>query len=351
MGLTNTPMAGAHLSVVSGNFVTAQPIGVSDGLDYGFSGVVRKIHQRAIDAHTASGHIVLLPPLGYSRTGELFNLQSELLAAETAAALNAEKLVYLSSEKIQNNEDAPAAQALAEATPTTIREQWSTTDDADTDRLALLGGVLQACDSGVSRVHILDCMDPNALLQELFSRDGAGTLVSATEFDTIRPATIDDVGGIIELIEPLEKDGTLIPRSREQLELEINNFHVCEREGMVTACAALICAPDTVNYQGEQKKVAEIACLVTHPSYREGGRAEQLLSQLSLIGKQEKVDLLFVLTTRTGHWFIERGFSEAGPQWLPQSKEYSLQRNSKVLVRENADTANSAPTPVIARQY
>ena len=343
MGLTNTPMAGAHLSVVSGNFVTAQPIGVREGVDYGFSGVVRKIHQRAIDAHTASGHIVLLPPLGYSRTGELFNLQSELLAAETAAELNAEKLVYLSSEQISDNDDQP----LAEATPEAIREQWHATSDQNTDRLALLGGVLHASDTGVSRVHVLDCMDSNALLQELFSRDGAGTLVSAADFDTIRPASIDDVGGIIELIEPLEKDGTLIPRSREQLELEIDNFHVCEREGMVTACAALICSADTVLYQGKNTKVAEIACLVTHPSYREGGRAEQLLSQLSQVGKQQKIDLLFVLTTRTGHWFIERGFSEAGPELLPQSKEYSLQRNSKVLVKPIAETNLAS----IARQY
>ncbi len=329
LGLVNTPMAGAHLSVVSGNFVTAQPVGVRNGIDFGYAGEVRKIHRQAIDTHMASGHIVLLPPLGYSRTGELFNLQSEHLAATTAAALNADKLVYLSPQKLCDE----AGNVLAEAAAEDVRLLADATDGDDVARLALLGAVIKASDTTVGRVHVLDSNNPDALLKELFTRDGSGTLISATDFDTIRPATIDDVGGIIELIEPLEQDGTLLPRSREQLELAIDDYVVCEREGMVTACAALSVAKAPANYQDQSLKSAEIACVVTHPAYRDGGRAEQLLRLLLQLAIERGVGLVYVLTTRTNHWFMERGFIEAEPDVLPQDRRYDIKRNSRVLIK------------------
>jgi len=328
-GLVNTPMAGAHLSVTSGNFVTAQPLGVQGGIDFGFAGVVRKIHGSAIEAHTASGHIVLLTPIGYSRTGELFNLQSEMLAAETAAALGAEKLVYLSSEKITSADGRTAA----ECQPAEVERLLDTSAIEQTGRRALLSAVLLAARRGVSRIHVLDRSDRNALLQELFTRDGSGTLVSVSDFDTIRPATIDDVGGIIELIEPLESDGTLVARSREQLELNIGAYLVCEREGMITACAALLPSDEPATCGGEQRQAAEIACVATHPSYRGGGRAEELLVRLEQQAKENGIDTLFVLTTRSGHWFVERGFEPVEPDSLPQGRAYSTDRKSRVLVK------------------
>lgn len=329
LGLINTPMAGAHLSVVSGNFVTAQPVGIRDGVDFGYAGDVRKIHRHALDTHTAAGHIVLLPPLGYSRTGELFNLQSENLAATTAHALNADKLVYLSQQSLCDEDN----NVIAEAAPDDIRQLLKSTGSSDVARLALLDAVLNAADSTVGRVHVLDSGNPDALLKELFTRDGSGTLISTTEFDTIRAATIDDVGGIIELIGPLERDGTLIPRSREQLELAISDYFVCEREGMVTACAALSDADAPSIHNDQSLKSAEIACVVTHPAYREGGRAEQLLGYLLKVAQQREIELVYVLTTRTNHWFIERGFIDVEPDVLPQNRRYDIQRNSRVLVR------------------
>ena len=342
-GLVNTPMAGAHLSVTSGNFVTAQPLGVQGGVDFGFAGVVRKIHGAAIEAHTASGHIVLLTPIGYSRTGELFNLQSEMLAAETAAALGAEKLVYLSGEKITSEE----GNTLAECQPAEIKALLNASALEQTDRRALLSATLLAAQRGVSRIHVLDRDDRNALLQELFTRDGAGTLISVSDFDTVRPATIDDVGGIIELIEPLEQDGTLVPRSREQLELSIDGFLVCEREGMITACAALLHSTDPATdltsgaSPGKKRQAAEIACVATHPAYRGGGRAEELLCRLEQQAKDSAIDVLFVLTTRSGHWFIERGFESVDPDSLPQGKVYSSDRNSRVLAKTIASNVTT----------
>ena len=328
MGLVNTPMAGAHLSVASGNFVTAQPVGVRAGVDFGYSGVVRKIHSQAIGQQLANGHIVLLPPIGFSRTGELFNLQSEQLAAEAAASLQAQKLIYLSTEKLLDADGS----VTAEASRAQLQQARSEAASATTSRLALLDAVCAASRAGVPRVHILDSHDSDALLQELFTRDGSGTLVSAEQFDTIRAATIDDIGGIIELIAPLEADGTLVARSREQLELDIKSFTVCEREGMITACAALMLPQPTSTQSADQ--VAEIACVVTHKDYRGSGRADQLLLALEKQARRHAVQQLYVLTTRTGHWFIERGFVVASPEALPAGREYNLSRQSRVLVKQ-----------------
>lgn len=328
MGLVNTPMAGAHLSVASGNFVTAQPVGVRAGVDFGYSGVVRKIHSNAIGGQLTNGHIVLLPPIGFSRTGELFNLQSEQLAAEAAASLQAEKLIYLSTERLLDADGSVSAEANCEQ----LQQARVESGDGCTSRMALLDAVFAASKAGVPRVHILDSGDGNALLQELFTRDGSGTLVSAEQFDTIRAATIDDIGGIIELIAPLEADGTLVARSPEQLELEIRGFTVCEREGMITACAALM-LPDS-SAEHDTLLSAEIACVVTHKDYRGGGRADQLLAALEKQARRQSIQQLYVLTTRTGHWFIERGFVVATPEALPAGREYNLSRQSRVLVKQ-----------------
>ncbi len=329
MGLVNTPMAGAHLSVASGNFVTAQPLGVRDGIDFGYSGVVRKIHSRAISQQLSNGHIVLLPPIGFSRTGELFNLQSEQLAAEAATSLRAEKLIYLSTEKLLDS-----TSVTAEANREQLQQVRKDVSSSSTSRIALLDAVFAASKAGVPRVHILDSNDGDALLQELFTRDGSGTLVSAEQFDTIRAATIDDIGGIIELIAPLEADGTLIARSREQLELDIKSFTVCEREGMITACAALMLPDQQKTKIREEVLAAEIACVVTHKDYRGSGRADQLLAALEKQARQKGMQQIYVLTTHTGHWFIERGFAVATPDALPEGREYNLSRQSRVLVKQ-----------------
>lgn len=329
MGLINTPMAGAHLSVASGNFVTAQPVGVRAGIDYGYSGVVRKIHSQAIGQQLANGHIVLLPPIGFSRTGELFNLQSEQLAAEAATSLQAQKLIYLSTEKLLDAEGSVTAEASREQ----LQQARNEAANSTTSRMALLDAVHAASKAGVPRVHLLDSDDGNALLQELFTRDGSGTLVSAEQFDTIRAATIDDIGGIIELIAPLEADGTLVARSREQLELEIRSFTVCEREGMITACAALLPQIQSTQNKGADQ-AAEIACVVTHKDYRGSGRGDQLLLALEKQARRNDIKQIYVLTTRTGHWFIERGFAVASPDALPAGREYNLSRQSRVLIKQ-----------------
>ena len=252
MGLPNTPMAGTHVSVCSGNFVTARPYGVHDGVDFLHTGTVREIQSDVIRSLLSAGNLVLLPPVGHSLTGEVFNLAAEEVAVETAVAMEADKLIMFAPSVLTNSDQ----QWVREANPNTLcalATSQSNDAVARTYRRAA-----DASERGVQRVHLLPDNDPDALLRELFTVDGAGTLITSERFENLRDASISDVGGIIELIEPLQRDGTLVQRSKEQLELDINQFIVLERDGKVVACAALFTSIDNSN--------AEIACLVTHPN-------------------------------------------------------------------------------------
>ncbi|MEZ0239139.1 MAG: amino-acid N-acetyltransferase, partial [Methylophilaceae bacterium] len=144
----------------------------------------------------------------------------------------------------------------------------------------------------------------------------------------LRPADIGDVGGLLQLIEPLEAEGILVRRGRERLEMEIGHFYVMEHDGLIIGCAALYPFPD------ESK--AELACLAVNPAFRRGGRGDRMLKYSEEQAKLRGINTLFVLTTRTEHWFIERGFVEAGIDTLPQSRQqlYNYQRRSKVFIKE-----------------
>lgn len=323
-GLANHPAANSRIRVASGNYVTARPIGVRNGVDFLYSGVVRKVDVDAIRMSLESGDIVLVPPVGYSPTGECFNLSAHEVATAVAASLNAGKLVFLLEDKavldrrgrlVQQITDSEAQQLLASTAELGAR-------------IPELDDAINACRNGVRRVHLVDRRVDGGLLLELFSRDGIGTLVSAAAFDTLRKAAIDDVGGILELIAPLEAEGILVRRSREKLETEIDHFTVLVRDGAIIGCAALY------PYSGDG--LAELACLAVHPDYRNQGRGDMLYSNMETTARAAGLKRLFVLTTQTAHWFLERGFSEAALEDLPVSRKalYNYQRNSKVFTKK-----------------
>jgi amino-acid N-acetyltransferase len=307
-GLPHTPMADARVRCTSGNLVTARPAGILDGIDLGHTGEVRRIDIDGINQQLALDNIVLLPPLGFSLTGEMFNVSYQAIATAVATALSADKLIFIG----ESNTGLPRELTMSEA------EQY-------TEQHAALASAITACQRGVKRVHLLDRNLDGALLQELFSRDGAGTLVSASQFETIRRASIDDVGGILELLQPLEANGTLVKRSRELLEREIDHFTVMERDGTVIACAAL--------YSYPANDMAELACLAVSSHYHRHGRGKQLLTTLEKIAQAQGIQSLYVLTTQTAHWFLEQGFKPAEISDLPVEKQalYNYQRNSKVF--------------------
>ncbi len=320
MGLPNSPMQGSRLRVCSGNFVTARPIGVVDGVDFHHTGKVRRIDVSGIQRQLEQGSIVLLSPLGYSPTGEIFSLALDDIAVHCASAIGADKLIMFGEGEGISNADGELIRQCAVG-------EIGRLDIPDGEQAAQLHAARSACLAGVPRCHIISYNNDCSLLEELFTHDGSGTLVASENYEQAREANIDDVGGILELIEPLEHQGVLVKRSRELLETEIKQFRLLERDHRIIACAAL--------YPFAEDGCGEIACIVSHPDYRGDRRGQRLLKELEREARRQGLDRVFVLTTQTAHWFIEQGFVESSRDALPGRKQslYNLQRNSKVFFK------------------
>ena len=331
LGLPNSPMANAAMRVASGNFVTAKPIGVLEGIDLQYTGEVRRINTEAIRTQLEQGTIVLISPLGYSPTGEIFNLTLENTAAEVAIALQADKLIFLADTPGIQQKTESGDQFLSELTvgqgKALLATMETTTNWPDEDTRIYLPWALYACENGVSRAHLVSRHTDGALLLELFTHSGIGSMITRDPLQIIRQATIEDIGAILQLIESLESAGILVRRSRELLEMEIERFTVIEHDNRIIACAALYPFPDD--------QACELACVVVHPEYRKAGIGRILIDHLEDHARKQGYRRLFVLTTRTAHWFVERGFVETTPDQLPQQKQnlYNYQRRSKVFVK------------------
>jgi len=326
MGLPNSPMHGAEINTASGNFIVAKPYGVHNGVDYGYTGEVRKVDSEAIRKQLDAGNIVLQSNLGFSPTGEVFNLTVEEVAASMAIALQADKLlIYAEQSGILDEDGDPISQLNAKEAEALIKAKIAN-KGLDMELLNLELGV-KACKAGVKRAQVISYVDDGALLSELFTRDGSGTLITEEKYEQLRNATIDDVGGIIELVEPLEAAGVLVERSRELLETEIEQFTIIDREGMIVACGAL--------YPQEDGS-GELACMATHPEYRDSGRGQEILDAITKQAKKAGLKSLVVLTTKTPHWFVERGFAESDIDSLPEKKKslYNYQRKSKIFTKK-----------------
>jgi len=324
MGVSGSPMAGAQIRVASGNFVTAKPIGVLDGVDYGYTGSVRKIDSDGIRQQLDQNQVVLISPIGYSPSGEVFNLSAEEVATEVAVALQADKLILLTEQNCLSPDNLHPLQQLTTDQANQLLQQEQLPEVIARS----LRAAMQSCQRGVQRAHLINRQVDGALLLELFTRDGIGTLVSSAAFETIRPATLDDIGGILELIKPLELQGILVKRSREKLEMEIDDYIVIERDRLIIGCTAFHCMDD-----GQS---AEIACLAVHPDYQKNARGACLLNYLVDKAEQQSIRRLFVRSTQTGQWFVERGFipCEVADLPLQMQQHYNYQRNSKLLYRD-----------------
>jgi len=329
-GLPNTPMANATVRVVSGNFLTARPVGIVDGVDFKHSGVVRKVDAVAIRRAIDTGAVVLLSPFGFSPTGEAFNLQMEDVASSTAVALQADKLIFLTElpgvRERQDDTDSPIDTELALADAERLLASLPAPTQP-TEIAFYLRHCVRACREGVARSHILPFGVDGALLQEVYTHDGIGTMVVDEKLESLREATADDVGGILQLIEPFERDGTLVRRERTEIERDVANYTVIEHDGVIFGCAAL--------YPYPEQRTAEMAALTVSPQSQGQGDGERMLKRIEQRAKAMGLDSIFVLTTRTMHWFIKRGFRQVDADWLPEARKrkYNWDRRSQVLVK------------------
>lgn len=323
MELANSPMWGADIRVSSGNFVTAKPVGVVNGVDFHHTGEVRKIDAEGIKRRLDDHEVVLLSPIGFSPTGDVFNCTLEDVATSAALALQADKLIFLTETS-----GAPDARGklISELTVKQAREIQPAGLPEDVQ--IYLPCAVRACAGGVKRAHLISRHVDGALLIELFTHHGIGTMVVPESPERIRPATAEDIPGILQIIEPLEQQGVLVRREPEQLERDIERFFVIESEGNILGSAAL--------YPFPEHKTAELAALAVNPFHRDGGRGERLLAFAESRARAAGWKSLFVLSTRTTHWFIERGFVETDTGRLPERKQalYNYDRRSKVFLKE-----------------
>jgi amino-acid N-acetyltransferase len=330
-GLPNTPMANATVRVVSGNFLTARPVGIVDGVDFIHSGVVRKVDSVAIRRAIDIGAMVLLSPFGFSPTGEAFNLSMEDVATSTAVALQADKLIFMTEvdgiHEDAGNPDSPIDTELSLAEAQRLLAALPNPSQP-TDAAFYLQHCAKACEGGVERSHILPFATDGAVLMEVFTHDGIGTMVVDEKLESLREATADDMGGILQLIEPYERDGTLVKRDRTEIERDIAQYSVIEHDGVIFGCAAL--------YPYPEARTAEMAALTVSTQVQGQGDGDRILKRIEQRAKSAGLESIFVLTTRTMHWFIKRGFAPVEPDWLPEARKrkYNWDRKSQVLVKK-----------------
>ncbi len=338
-GLPNTPMAGSTVRVISGNFITARPVGIVDGVDFQHSGLVRKVDTAGILRTLDFGAMVLLSPFGFSPTGEAFNLTMEEVATSVATALQADKLIFLTEIpgiRIRpgdaEGEDNPIDTELPLAAAQKLLAELPSPNQP-TDTAFYLQHCVKACMAGVERSHILSFAIDGSLLLEIYVHDGIGTMVVDEKLESLREATGDDVSGIVQLIEPFERDGTLVKRSRTEIERDAGNYTIIEHDGIIFACAAL--------YPYPEARTAEMAALTVSPAVQGQGDGERILKRVEQRARAMGLDSIFVLTTRTMHWFLKRGFVQVDADWLPEARKrkYNWDRKSQVLVKKLAPGA------------
>lgn len=323
-GVVNMPSL-SRMSIVSGSFFSAQPLGVIDGEDFGYTGKIRKIEADAIQRRLDGGDIIIVPNIGFSPSGQQFNCQSESVAAACAAELHAEKLIFMANgESIydkRSDRTIPNLTMKSAARFLRLRAH----ELPSNFRIAMQEAV-RALEGGVRRTHILNRFTDGVLLMEVFHRDGVGLMISRDLYEGIRRARVTDVMGIRNIIRPLENAGILKARNRADIERDIRQYVVIERDGMIIACLSLQQMPDDSAW-------AELGCLAVHPQYRKLGKGDAMLGFTERMAYSIGVRHLFILSTQSFHWFQERGFREVAVSDLPASRQqyYDMSRKSKIF--------------------
>lgn len=312
-GIPLSRLRDRHIPLASGNFVTARPIGIVDGVDQLAAGTVRRVQVGVIRDLLAADSVVLISPVGYGVTGAAYALCAEQLAPRIAGDLDADKLiVYDAAERIADRSDLTTGEL------TRVRAAWER-GARTARRVDALG---EACRRGVPRAHLIGFDEDGVLLRELFTAEGAGTQVSDGDYRVIRRAVPADACALLELMRPLEASGALSSKPPEFIERRIESFFVAELDGALVGCCALF--PMDAN-------TAELACLV-------GGGAvgTRLLEAVEQAAQTSAVGRLFALTTQAVDWFIEHGFAKTSVDALPGDRKglYNYARNSHILVKD-----------------
>ena len=308
-------------SLISGNFVSAKPLGIHEGVNHQFTGCVRRIDASGIRRQLEVGSVVYLDHLAHSPAGELYNLASEEVAAETAVALNADKLILMGETPHCVDIEGERISELALALVGTARAHQND------EMQRRLDAAERAVRGDVGRCHLLGTGIDGAILTELLTTDGTGTLIASQPAAPARQARVDDLPGLIHLLAPMEERGALVQRSRDKLETEISHFYVIEQDGRILGSAALYPL---------DSECAELAALAVDNATTEQSIGTKLLTHIEEQARSLAIQKLFVLTTQASDWFKERGFVMSSVKALPENRQalYNYQRNSLILKKD-----------------
>jgi len=323
---------------VIGNFIRARGIGVVDGVDFQHSGRVEKILKEPLQQILDQGMIPIFPCIGWNAAGKPYNLASNDIALAVAEALQAEKLFFVTDSDgfmesrfalppglVKNSDGCVARLSLEEAQEVLNLNEGN--PDPDLRYLAL---ALTACRKGTERAHIVDGRMEGAILREIFSNLGVGTMIYGNDYESIRPMKTDDIGDVLRLMQPLMEEGVLIKRTEDDLIARQADFVVYSIDDVVHACGSL---HDYGEGQGE------IAAIATNPVYSHLSMGRKILSYLVEKAARTGMTRVFALTTRTVDWFEQMGFAEASLESLPARKRdtYNHVRKSRIFALELKD--------------
>jgi len=337
-----TLLSGSRVDAVIGNFVRARGLGVVNGVDMGHTGTVDKIYTDAISRVLRLGMVPILPCIGWSPSGKPYNVPSDEIALEVSMALGAVKLFIVSahgglrqqdfsfSGPIETRSDGSIVRLTPLEAETVIASANASTNANDSAAATVLRELrlaLRASRAGVDRVHIIDSREEGAVLKELFSNLGAGTMIYADEYESIRPIHSRNLPDVLRLMEPLMQEGVLVRRTAEQIQEKKDDYVVFEIDGSIHACGAL---HDWGDGQGE------IAAVATDPLCAGMNLGRRIVGYLIEKARKSSMRRVFVLTTQTQDWFESLGFCETTVNSLPAQKQqsYDQSRKSKVFALE-----------------
>jgi len=333
-----TLLTAFQANAVIGNFIRARGIGVVDGIDFQNSGLVEKILVEPLQQLLDQGMIPIFPCIGWNAAGKPYNISSDEIAVKVAEALQAEKLFFVTDSDgfmdtrfklppglVKNSDGRVARLSLEEA-----QEVLTLNADSKDSDLKYLELALTACRNGTERAHVVDGRMEGAILREIFSNLGIGTMVYGNDYESIRPMRGEDISAVLRLMQPLMQQGILVERDEDDLMASLGDFVVYSIDDVVHACGAL-------HDHGESQ--GEIAAIATNPVYGHLSMGRKILSYLVEKATRSGMTRVFALTTRTLDWFEQVGFVEADLASLPARKRatYDHARKSRIFALELKD--------------
>jgi amino-acid N-acetyltransferase len=320
------------MQLSSGNFLTAMPAGVIDGIDMEATGRVRNIDINAIENKLNHHEIVIVSPIGYSPIGQIFNLSYEQTAANIAAAIGADKLIYyVDANGILNERGELIPELTSEKAHKLIShiEEKTSPEAAQNlsyDDFNILKSSLFAIKNKIKKVHLINRHIDGSLIEELFTEKGSGTIFTEFALENFRKATEGDIKDIYRILSLFEKKKILVKRDLPQIKNSIEHFYILEHDKKFVGCVSL----------NPYKEGLELASFAIDKNYQKLGFGKKLLKFCELEALKLKYNEVFILTTQSEHWFAENGFREKSKDLMPalRKKTYQSKRNSKYLTKK-----------------